>query len=82
MGRPPSPRFLIPKLVNGRGTIPIDVTYKGVGRIRVSSGTTDDQTYIEIRQMMDDLYNHGNLTTLKSLQSKSVRPLVVLSQTK
>jgi len=82
MGRPSNPRFLIPQLVNGRGTIPIDVSYKGVGRIRLSSGTTDDQTYIEIRQMMDDLYNHGNLTTLKSLQSKSVRPLVVLSQTK
>jgi len=82
MGRPPRQKYLIPSLVNGRGRIPIDVTYKGVGRIRVSSGTTDDQTYLEIRQMLDDLYNVGNLSTLKAIQSKSVQPLIVLNQTK
>lgn len=82
MGRSPRQSHRIPKLVNGRGTIPIDVTYKGVGRIRVSSGTTDDQTYLELRQMMDSLYNHGNLGTLEAIRSKSVEPLVVLYQTR
>jgi hypothetical protein len=82
MPRVPTPKFLIPKLVNGRGTIPIDVSFKGVGRIRVSSGTTDEQTYVDIRQMLDELYNHANIATLKAIQSKSVKPLLVLAQTK
>ena len=82
MRRSASPTFRVPKLANGRGNLPIDCQYKGIGRIRCSSGTTDEGTYLEIRQMMDDLYNVGNFDTLKAIQAKTVLPIVVLSQTK
>lgn len=67
--------IVVPKLVNGRGTLPINRTYPGVGQIRVASGTTDPATYIKVVQTLDDLANVGNLTTLASIKNGQLGPL-------
>jgi integrase len=64
-----------PKLVNGRGNIPINRTYAGFGTIRVSSGTRDEHTYSRLIHMLDDLHNIGNLGTLRSIQNRKLTPL-------
>lgn len=72
----------IPKLVNGRGTLPINQSYEGVGKIRVASGTKDPNTYLAILKAMDGVYNAGNLDTLESLRDKVITPLELLQSVK
>jgi len=74
--------YNVPKLINGRGTLPIQKQYKGVGVIRVASGTTDPKTYVKILQTMDELYNVGNLTTLESIRDRVISPIELLVKVK
>lgn len=67
----------VPKLVNGRGTLPIRRSFKGVGEIRVASGTTDPVTYQRILSTLQDLANVGNLETLKAVKNRAVTPMEV-----
>ena len=74
--------YKVPKLINGRGTLPIQKQYNGVGVIRVASGTTDPKTYVKIVQTMDELYNAGNLTTLHSIRDRVLGPMELLVKVK
>lgn len=67
-----------PKLINGRGTIPLKKRFKGVGLIRKMSGTTDSKTYHRIVDAMDQLYNIGNLDALLAVKNGSLTPLELL----
>jgi integrase len=69
----------IPQLINGRGTLPISRSYKGIGLIRLASGTTDAKTYVRVVQAMDDLYAQGKLNVLQELKDGTVSPLQLLS---
>jgi len=75
-------KYTVPRLVNNRGTLPIRRSYKGVGEIRVASGTTDPTTYVRLLQMLDELANVGNLGTLASIKSRAVSPMEALSAVK
>jgi len=75
-------KYTVPRLVNNRGTLPIRRSYKGVGEIRVASGTTDPTTYVKLLQMLDELANVGNITTLASIKRRTVTPLEALNAVK
>ena len=64
---------------HGRGKLPVQRSYSGVGRIRVSSGTTDARTYQRVVEAMDEQYNLGNLTVLEQIRDKKVAPLTLLT---
>lgn len=66
------PRTHIPKLVNGRGTFPLDFTYAR-GRIRVATGTTDPKVYRAIRTLLDELNNVGNFETLDRIRNGTAK---------
>lgn len=76
-GRRPKVRnkVTIPK----KGKIRIDMSVKGIGRIRISSGTRDPDTYTKICEVLDDLENVGNLPTLQALKDGQVTALEVYS---
>lgn len=74
--------YRVPKLVNNRGTLPINRSYQGVGRIRVASGTADSNTYIAILKAMDGVFNAGNLDTLEAIRDRVVTPLDLLQSVK
>lgn len=80
-GRRPKARYTVPSLINGRGTIPIDRSFRGVGRIRTASGTTDDAVYVRMMDALDSLYDAGNLPTLEALRDGQVTAMEVYANT-
>lgn len=78
-GRRRKVRYIVPQLINGRGTIPIDRSFKPVGRIRTVSGTTDEDVYRRMMDTLDDIYDAGNLATLEALRDGSVTMMEVYS---
>ena len=79
VGRRRKVRYTVPKLVNGRGTIPIDRSFKGVGRIRIVSGTTDETVYLKMMDTLDNIHDAGNVPTLEALRDGSVTMMEVYS---
>lgn len=69
--------YQVPKR-NGTGNIPITRTFDGVGKIRVSSGTTDSNTYVRIVKVLDEVFKAGNVATLESVKNKVITPLELL----
>ncbi|HEY3287263.1 MAG TPA: tyrosine-type recombinase/integrase [Gemmatimonadaceae bacterium] len=67
-----------PKLINGRGTLPLKKRFKGVGLIRKMSGTTDSKTYHRIVDTMDQLHNVGNFDALLAVKRGVLSPLELL----
>lgn len=67
-----------PKLINGRGTLPLKKRFKGVGLIRKMSGTTDSKTYHRIVDTMDQLHNLGNFDALLAVKRGVLSPLELL----
>ena len=78
-GRRAKVRYKVPVSNKGRGKLRIDRSVKGIGRIRISSGTKDPDTYIKILEVLDDLENVGNLPTLQALKDGQVTALEVYS---
>ncbi|MCO4101475.1 MAG: hypothetical protein HEQ38_19195 [Gemmatimonas sp.] len=67
--------YKVPKLVNGRGTLPIDRQFGTVGnievgRMRVASGTTDPTTWQTYMTMLDSLVELDRGDILISLNKK------------
>ena len=62
---------VIPKLVNGRGTIPLSVRTI-VGHIRVPSGTTDPDTYRDIRAIVSEWNNLGRAENLQLIKDREI----------
>lgn len=59
------------------GTFVIDRRFKGVGRIRKSSGTSDRRTFDQINFCLTELWNTGRLDILIRLRDSIVAPLAV-----
>jgi integrase len=62
-------------LNNGRGTFVIDRRFKGIGRIKRSSGTGDPKTFKLILGMLDTLQEKGRLDLIRGLSEKDYSPL-------
>jgi integrase len=56
----------------------IDLTFTGVGRIAVYSGTSHARTFARIKAMLYALYQLGDLDTLRAIKDGTFKPLVVL----
>lgn len=72
----------VPKLVNGRGTLPIDRRFGqvgdvDVGRMRIASGTTDPDRWLAYQSMLDDLVtlDRGDLLLALATGDESVERL-------
>lgn len=78
MARRSTAVYQVPKVVNERGNIPITRKYDGVGKIRVSSGTKDANTYVKILKALDEVFDAGNLATLESVKNRVIKPLELL----
>lgn len=57
---------------HGRGTLMIDRRFKGVGRLKRASGTTDAEVFKLFQGMLDSLAAAGRLDILKSLKAGTV----------
>lgn len=55
----------------------IDRRFAGIGRLKLSSGTTDGPTFKRINAMLTMLHQKGRLDILRALQAKIVSPLDV-----
>lgn len=64
------------------GTLLIDKRYRGVGRVRVASGTVHTPTYRAIVAAFDTLYQRGRLDLLIAVRDKRLTPLAVLDATR
>lgn len=60
---------------NERGSFVIDKRFRGIGRIRRASGTSDKKTFRAILAMLAQLYSTGKHEVLREIQSGSVTPL-------
>lgn len=60
---------------NERGSFVIDKRFRGIGRIRRASGTSDKKTFRSILTMLTQLYSTGKHEVLREIQTGSVTPL-------
>jgi hypothetical protein len=58
------------------GPLYLDWQRRGVGRICLSSGTTQLRLYRRIAAMLDALYDRGQLGVLRAIRDRDVTPLV------
>lgn len=58
-------------------TLPIDLQFKGVGRIHVRSGTYKKQVRDAMREMMRTLYRAGRADVLRDIRAGKISPLAV-----
>lgn len=68
--------------VGGMVNLRIDRVYKGVGRIAISSGTSNRNTFNGILNMMSDLQERGRLDDLTAIQQRHVSPLTAYNKWK
>lgn len=62
-----------------RGTLVIDRVFRGVGRLKRASGTTDPRVHRKIDRCLTDLADHGRLDVLRALRDvRELTPLMVL----
>ena len=62
---------------NDRGSLVIKRSFKGIGQIRRASGTSDEKTFDEIRDMMGKLYDTGKHTILEEIRDGVVSGIEV-----
>lgn len=56
------------------GYLTFDIRINGVGRIKRSSGTRDENTFNRYRNCIDEIYRSGDLEPLHALKNKRVTP--------
>jgi hypothetical protein len=59
------------------GSLPIDLQFRGVGRIHVLSGTTKRQVRDAMKQMLRTLYQVGRLDILRDIKTKRLTVMTV-----
>lgn len=59
------------------GTFIIDRRFKGIGRIKRASGTSNTKTFRDINRMLTDLYDLGKRTILEEIQKGVLSPMQV-----
>jgi len=66
------------RIVDGKkvrvGTFMLVRQFKGIGRIRIASGTNDPKTFKLYETALQDLYNTGNAAALTALKNKKCTP--------
>jgi integrase len=62
------------------GSLPIDLQFRGVGRLHLRSGTTKRQTRDAMKQMLRTLYQVGRLDVLRDLKAHHVSVMQVYEQ--
>ena len=60
---------------HGRGTLVLDRTFKGVGRIKLASGTRDVKTFSMLDAMLTTLYDKGRIDLLVAIQKRTLAPM-------
>ena len=61
----------------GRGTLVIDLTFRGIGRIKRASGTTDKAVFTGLKQMLRQLYQAGRWEVLERIRDGELSLLQV-----
>lgn len=61
----------------GAGTFIIDRVFKGVGRLKLASGTTNPTVFRRLNTMLSRLYDAGRLDILRGVRDKRYSPLEV-----
>jgi hypothetical protein len=64
---------------HGRGTLVLDRTFPGVGRIKRASGVTEPKFYQLLDAMLVTLYKGGRLDLLRAIKDGTLTPLEVWS---
>jgi hypothetical protein len=64
---------------SGRGTLLIDRVFPGIGRVRRSSGTTDQRTFKGINAMLTELYDKGLHGPLEAIRDGKLRAVAAYS---
>ena len=62
------------------GSLPIDLQFKGIGRLHVRSGTLRRQTRDAMKQMLRTLYQVGRLDVLRDIRANRVSVMQVYEQ--
>jgi integrase len=65
---------------NGRGSLILRRSFKGVGEIRLSTGTRDPMVVEQIDLMLHSLYGQGRLDLLEAIRAKRLHPLKALAE--
>lgn len=60
---------------HGRGSLVLDRTFRGVGRIKVASGTTDRHIFELLNGMLGTLHHQGRLDLLDAIKRRRLAPL-------
>jgi len=68
---------MTPHKHRGKGTWVLDRIFKGVGRIKRTSGTTDLAMFRKLNDMLTDLYMEGRLDVLEAIKTRRLAPLVI-----
>ena len=59
----------------GRGTFTIDRRFRGVGRIKRASGTTDEKVYGRLTTMLEEIARDGRIDILRFVRDGHLTPL-------
>lgn len=70
---------MTPHRYHDRGTLVIDKIIKGVGRIRLASGTKDKRVFKLVVAMFDGLRDQGRLDLITAIRTRKLTPLQVYS---
>lgn len=63
--------------IGGRGTFVLDRVFRGVGRVRRASGTTNRRQFDALNAMLSELYQQGRLDVLASIAAGNLAPMEV-----
>lgn len=67
----------MPHRIGDRGTFVLDRQFRGVGRVRRASGTTNRRQFDALNAMLSELYQRGRLDVLASIASGRLSPMEV-----
>jgi integrase len=71
---------MTPHRTNKRGTFVLDRQFRGVGRIKRASGTTDPKQFKLLDAMLTTLYRAGRIDILQAIYTGHLTPLEVWSR--
>lgn len=60
---------------HGRGTLVLDRRFKGIGRLKVASGTSDRRVFGMLNAMLTTLYDKGRLDLLLAIHKRTLLPM-------
>lgn len=60
---------------HGRGTLVLDRRFKGVGRLKVASGTKDARVFGMLNAMLTTLYDKGRIDLLTAIHKRTLLPM-------